>query len=522
MSDTLPAYAYKTLGVPVGCEDDNTIDGIYHSSRKLPVSEHATPEERDAIVRTMYLRRLSYACICSSTRRSIYHQVSALVSNMINSPVSAKVIAIEPQISWIDDATRANYWKAWAKTVVQGPVGFSSINKARWFDSTILRGSLSYVSVTVMAKLTISITAQFYKPNQTALSIETMRLEKTATSAGNAILLGPSEKATDVLKSSNSDISDAALAQLAPIAGLLRCSTGSNVPKKIEIKNSQQLSSNALKDAFTDDAIMELTSSLIESAGKMIASTESEVVDSVNKKYPGLTGLNLSISNVDISASIPEHHLFSPEAGKIVVLQVPVAIQGYKWDQTLRYVLVNLLTGNMCGTAGVSRSKQGIGKFTALFKGIGKGKDKHKESSRETPASSSVSMADTPSTQVEEQSPSSPKPASEAHVPAPSTAATAKVAVTSATTASATATTASPPPQVKKTSPAPPPPPPPAVAAKQPPPPAVVSASKPPPPATPTTTTDTSNTAPEAKPAATFFINKKILGPIDSDTSSSD
>lgn len=519
MSDSLPAYAYKTLGVPVGCEDDNLIDGTYHASRKLPVSEHATPEERDAIVRTMFLRRLSYACICSSTRRSIYHQVSKLVLDLIKAPVSAKVIAVEPQINWIDDNTRANYWKAWAKTVVQGPVGFSSINKARWFDSTILRGTLSYVSVTVTAKLTISITAQFYKANQTALSIETMRLEKAATSAGNAILLSPSQKVTDMLKSSNADISDTALTQLAPVAGLLRCSTGSSIPKKIEVKSPQQLTSDALKDAFTDDAIMELTSSLIESAGKVIASTESEVVESINKKYPGLSSLNLSISNVDIATSVPEHHIFSPEAGSIVVLQVPVAIQGYKWDQTLRYVLVNLLTGNMCGTAGVSRSKQGIGKITALFKNIGKGKDKHKDSTRETPASSSVSKTDTPSTLVEDQSPASPKPALEASAAAPlATAAAAVASASSPAPASAPAPAVTPPPpQVKKTSPAPPPP---AVVAKPPPPPAIASTSKPPPP--PATTASTSNTASETKPAATFFINKKILGPIDSDTSSSD
>ncbi|EFO65231.1 Hypothetical protein GLP15_1641 [Giardia lamblia P15] len=491
MSDSLPVCAYKTLGVPIGCEDDNLIDSTYHSSRKLPVSEHATPEERDAVVRTIFLRRLSYACICSSTRRSIYHQVSKLISDLSKDPVSAKVITAEPQISWTDDNVRANYWKIWAKTVVQGPVGFASINKARWFDPTILRGFLSYASVTITAKLTISITAHFYKANQTALSIETMRLEKVATSAGNAILLGSSQAGADMLKSSIGDISDTALEQLAPLAGLLRCSTGTNVPKKIEVKSSQQITSSALRDAFTDDTIMDLTASLIESAGAVIGTTEAEVIDSITKKYPGLTGLELSISNVDINASIPEHHMFSSEAGSVVVLQVPVAVQGYKWDQTLRYVLVNLLTGNMCGTAGVSRSKQGIGKFAALFKGKGKGRDKHKEPAHETSISGSVSKPDTTSsTQVEEQTPASPKPVSET--------ATAPTVVSSAAS----------PPQLKTIS--------------SPPPPAVVTPSKPPAPATPTAAVDASKPASDTKPAGTFFINKKILGPIDSDTSSSD
>lgn len=493
MSDSLPVHAYKTLGVPVGCEDDNLIDSTYHSSRKLPVSEHATPEERDAVVRTILLRRLSYACICSSTRRSIYHQVSKLISDLSKDPVSAKVIVAEPQISWTDDNTRTNYWRIWAKTVVQGPVGFSSINKAKWFDPTILRGFLSYASVTITARLTISITAHFYKANQTALSIETMRLEKVATSAGNAILLGSSQTRADVLKSSISDISDTAVEQLAPLAGFLRCSTGTSIPKKIEVKDSQQITSSALKDAFTDDAVMDLTASLIESAGAVIGATEAEVVDSITKKYPGLTGLDLSISNVDITASIPEHHMFTSEAGSVVVLQVPVAVQGYKWDQTLRYVLVNLITGNMCGTAGVSRSKQGIGKFAALFKGKGKGKDKHKESAHEASTSGSVSKPDTtPSTQVEDQTSASLKPASEA--------ASAPAAASSATS----------PPQLKTTSPPPPPPP------------AVVSPSKPPAPATPTTAADASKPTSDTKPAGAFFINKKILGPIDSDTSSSD
>lgn len=483
MSDSIPTRAYQLLGVPVGCEDDNLIDSTYHSSRKLPVSEHATPEERDAIVRTMFLRRLSYACICSSTRRSIYHQVSKLISGLSATPISAKVIAAEPQISWTDENARANCWKTWAKTVVQGPVGFSSIHKAKWFDSTILRGSLAYVSATVAAKLVISITTQFYKANQTALSIETMRLEKTATSTGNAILLGSSQKATDVLKSSINDISDAALEQLAPLVGVLRCSTGNSVPKKTEPKGSQELTSSALKDAFSDDAIMELTTSLIEAAGKVIETTEAEVVESITKKYPGLSGLNLSISNVDISTSTPEHHMFNSEAGSVILLQVPVAIQGYKWDQTLRYVLVNLLTGNMCGTVGVSRSKQGIGKFAALFKGKGKGRDKNREVSHEAPSSSSVSKTDaTPSTQVEEHTPASPE------------------------TAAVVASTSSP----AKASVGPPPPP------------AIVASPKPPPPATPTSTESAPQPTSETKPAATFFINKKILGPIDSDTSSSD
>lgn len=126
--------------------------------------------------------------------------------------------------------------------------------------------AFSYASVTITARLTISITAHFYKANQTALSIETMRLEKVATSAGNAILLGSSQTRADVFKSSISDISDTAVEQLAPLAGFLRCSTGTSIPKKIEVKDSQQITSSALKDAFTDDAVMDLTA-FIESAG---------------------------------------------------------------------------------------------------------------------------------------------------------------------------------------------------------------------------------------------------------------
>ncbi|TNJ29221.1 hypothetical protein GMRT_11964 [Giardia muris] len=357
--------AYRLLDLPPDSTDDTLISVAYKQARKRTLPENASVEDRDAFVVDNYLVRLAYNCVNTETRRTIYQQVEKAVTEALGKLNVVKRASPPALIDWSKDDVRSRIWEDWAKTIARAPVGFKDWHHARWLDPVPIVGGLDYLALCLDLVLGITLTVQFQKPGQDATSIETMRIERKTSATGASPL---NQETPEQVKEGFTDFPKEALSQIKCGKEGLRCTIGTLALKDVELTKVEKPGPLT----FDDRARMELTSALIYAAATELKKAEIEAYETTLSKFPNATNMKMTISNIEVSISPTTKNILADCDEPALILHVPVLLQPYRWDQTPRYALVNLLTGNMTGTSGISKSKQGLGKIKDAFKSLGR------------------------------------------------------------------------------------------------------------------------------------------------------
>lgn len=365
--------AYEELKLDADCDDDNTISTRFLSLAQEEQKGYSPKDDIHVKRRRLRTIRLAYGAIRTPTSRIIYAQIQDELSRLGNVIHNAKIVRVLDTISWSDVVTRAKIWANWAKTLPLTPLGFFDVRKVRYFHTDVSKGNVRFLSISYTLTGRVEASVTFSSGEADAPATETIRMEHSAPFMHNIPLnLNDPEIVGNIFPT----INKACLQQIVTVLPELRCLVGRrndvvpDVPSHIEVGDSVSLTQFQIRKALTQDECLELANAASEAAADLLARAAEDAQEQIRSKHPDAHSIAVSITDTDFTVGDTYSHPITHDADTLCILEIPCIVQGYVWDQTPRYICVNLVTGDCVGLAGTSKLKLTGGALSKWFKSL--------------------------------------------------------------------------------------------------------------------------------------------------------